>query len=108
MNRRTTMLLALTFLVGAAAGIGSSYITWRPYGEGSLTHAIVRKCGVREAPRSVEMCSQLVSDAVDAYFVRYYPGPLPGWATDHLDPLVRIARRFGNGRTAARLLPSEP
>lgn len=80
--------LCLAFLIGAAAGIGASYALWKPYGEGSLTRAIVRKCGVREAPRlEQQTCSEVVDDALTVWFVRYYGGETPRWL-EH-DPLAQ-------------------
>lgn len=76
---KRALLLALTFLVGAAAGVTAAYITWRPYGEGSLTIAIVRKCGVRQAPRGDDRCSEIVTNALDTWFLRYYEGDTPAW-----------------------------
>lgn len=87
---RRLLLIALTFLVGAAAGVAASLITWKPYGEGSLTHAIVRKCGVRERPQGNARCEILVANALDAWFIDFYPGDYP---TDPLSALERISAR---------------
>ncbi|MGH2367197.1 MAG: hypothetical protein ACRDI2_03275 [Chloroflexota bacterium] len=73
---RRTLLIALMFLMGAAAGVGAAYVVWHPYGEGSLTRAILRKCGTRAAPRGEDRCSRLVEDALDTWFTRYYDGDL--------------------------------
>ena len=71
---RRTLLIALTFIVGAAAGVGAAYVTWLPYGEGSLTRALLRKCGTRSAPRGEERCTVVVTDALDSWYERYYDG----------------------------------
>jgi len=63
--------------VGAAAGVGAAYAAWRPYGDGSLTRAILRKCGTREAPRGDDRCSVIVDDALDAWFQHHYAGEVP-------------------------------
>lgn len=71
---KRSLFLALMLTLGAAAGVGAAYAAWRPYGDGSLTRAIVRKCGTREAPRGDHRCSVLVDDALDAWFQRHYAG----------------------------------
>lgn len=105
---RRALLIALTSsLVGAAAGVGAAYAVWRPYGEGSLTRAVLRKCGVREAPRlDSERCSVVVDDALTMWFVDYYGGETPTWLQH--DPLAKAGapnrNRAGttiNGRSAA-------
>jgi hypothetical protein len=68
------LVLALVSAIGVAAGIGAAYAAWRPYGDGSLTRAILRNCGTREAPRGDHRCSVLVDDALDAWFLRHYAG----------------------------------
>ena len=71
---KRSLVLALMLAIAAAAGVGVAYATWRPYGEGSLTRAILRKCGTREAPRGDDRCSVIVDDALDAWFQRHYAG----------------------------------
>lgn len=77
MSTTRTLLISLAFLAGAAAGVGAAYVTWRPYGESSLTIAIVRKCGVRQAPRGDDRCSELVTHALDTWFLEWYDGDTP-------------------------------
>ena len=89
-TRRTAWVIGIcaTFLVGAAAGVTTAYFVWRPHGEGALTRAIVRKCGVREAPRLREQtCMEAVDDALTAFFVSYYGGETPPWLAN--DPLAK-------------------
>lgn len=70
-------LIALTFIVGAAAGVTAAVIVWRPYGTNSLTIAIARKCGVRQAPRGDERCQEVVAHALDTWFLEWYDGDTP-------------------------------
>lgn len=72
--RRRLFLIALTFVVGAAAGVGAAFIAWKPYGTGSLTRAVLRKCGTRSLPKGDARCTQLVSDALDTWFLDFYAG----------------------------------
>ena len=74
---RRSLFIVLTLVVGAGIGVGGAYAAWRPYGEGSLTRAVLRKCGTREAPRVEERCSVLVDDALSAWFQHYYAGEAP-------------------------------
>jgi hypothetical protein len=71
---KRSLILVLMFVVGACVGVGGAFAAWRPYGEGSLTRAILRKCGIREAPRGEDRCSVLVDDALDAWFQQHYAG----------------------------------
>lgn len=90
MPRRAAWVIGfcVTFLIGAAAGVTTAYFVWRPHGEGALTRAIVRKCGVREAPRLTEQtCMEAVDDALTAFFVSYYGGETPPWLAH--DPLAK-------------------
>lgn len=98
-GRRTLWVIGfcVTFFVGAAAGVTAAYLVWRPHGEGALTRAIVRKCGVREAPRLREQtCMEAVDDALTAFFVSYYGGETPPWLRN--DPLAER-------RTSASVAP---
>lgn len=71
---KRALFLALPLLVGIGVGVGGSYVAWRPYGDGSLTRAVLRKCGTREAPRGEERCSVVVDDALSAWFQQHYAG----------------------------------
>lgn len=75
--KRILLFTFLGFLIGAAAGVGAGLLVWHPYGEGSLTIAVLRKCGTRAAPRGDDRCQVLVEDALDTWFLKYYDGDTP-------------------------------
>lgn len=75
--KRALLFALLGFIFGAGAGVGAAMFVWRPYGEGSLTIAVLRKCGTRAAPRGDDRCQVLVEDALDTWFLKYYDGDTP-------------------------------
>lgn len=90
---RRSLLIALILIVGAGIGVGVAYAAWRPYGEGSLTQAVLRKCGTREAPRGEERCSVLVDDALSAWFQHYYAGEAPPLRSLDTTPVTPVQAR---------------
>jgi hypothetical protein len=71
------LVIALTFVVGAAAGVTASLIVFRPYGRDSLVIAIARTCGVRQAPKGDARCQEIVTTALDTWFLEWYDGDTP-------------------------------
>ncbi len=90
---RRSLFIALTLIVGAGIGVGGAYAAWRPYGEGSLTHAVLRKCGTREAPRGEERCSVIVDDALDAWFQHHYAGEVTPLRSVDATPVTPVRAR---------------
>lgn len=76
MNRRTLLLIALTFFVGALAGTVGAFITWQPY---TLTRAIIRECGTHSRLNGDERCWRRVTDAFEKWEDHHYAGDIRLW-----------------------------